>query len=87
MTFGTNSFLSKTLNRIKEKDRALSKSKPSLYSVPDIKYVLLDQQGQEFKLDADSRNLATKLFADLERCKAENDVKTLELCLKRSLDG
>lgn len=82
MTFGTNSFLSKALNRIKEKDRALSKSKPSLYSVPDIKYVLLDQQGQEFKLDADSRNLATKLFADLERCKAENDVKNARALLE-----
>ena len=56
--------------------------KPSLYSLPEIKYVLLDQQGKEFKLNADSRNIATRVFTLLEDCMARNDLKMLELCLK-----
>lgn len=61
---------------------ASSKSKPSLYSLPDIKYVLLDQQGKEFKLNVNSRNLVTGLFAEMERYKAENDVKNARALLE-----
>ena len=66
----------------KDMSIASSKSKPSLYSLPDIKYVLLNQQGKEFKLNADSRNLVTRLFAEIERYKAENDVENAKALLE-----
>lgn len=67
----------------KDMSIASSKSKPSLYSLPEIKYVLLDQQGKEFKLNADSRNIATRVFTLLEDCMARNDLKNARALLEK----